>query len=126
MGGRAGVGGRAASTHTRPGPLSTRVPRPPRGCSGYINWSTAYILWLLSAVFYHLPSLQSLGIDARADLSLLLTTFLLTLGVLGVGAGVGWGGGWGGVGGTGEHALRTVGVGVGHGSMPRFVGVDGG
>lgn len=34
------------------------LPLPPAPCSGYINWSTAYILWLLSAVFYHLPSLQ--------------------------------------------------------------------
>ena len=27
----------------------------------YINYSTIYICWLLLAVFYHLPSLESLG-----------------------------------------------------------------
>ncbi|KAL6778167.1 hypothetical protein ACKKBG_A17180 [Auxenochlorella protothecoides x Auxenochlorella symbiontica] len=51
-----------------------------------ISWSSLYILWLCSAVFYHLPSLDSLGIDLRADLSILLTTFLLSLAVLGAAA----------------------------------------
>lgn len=43
-----------------------------------------YIAWLLSAVFYHMPSLDSMGIDIKADISLLLTTFLLSLCVLGL------------------------------------------
>ena len=49
---------------------------------GYINWSTVYIVWLCCAVFYHLPSLERLGVDVRADLSILLAAFLLTLCVL--------------------------------------------
>ena len=28
---------------------------------GYINYSAVYICWLLMAVFYHLPSLESMG-----------------------------------------------------------------
>lgn len=51
--------------------------------SGYINWSTVYIAWLCGAVFYHLPPLESMGFDVRADLSVLLTTFLLSLTTLG-------------------------------------------
>ncbi|KAK2079809.1 hypothetical protein QBZ16_002204 [Prototheca wickerhamii] len=51
-----------------------------------INWSTLYIAWLCSAVFYHLPSLDSLGIDLRGDLSILLITFLLSVVTLGVAA----------------------------------------
>lgn len=49
----------------------------------YINWSTIYILWLCSAVFYHTPSLGTLGIDVKADISLLLTIFLISCLVLG-------------------------------------------
>jgi hypothetical protein len=37
----------------------------------------------VAAVFYHLPSLDALGIDVKADLSILLTVFLLSLLVLG-------------------------------------------
>lgn len=29
--------------------------------SAYINYSACYICWLLMAVFYHLPSLESMG-----------------------------------------------------------------
>lgn len=54
--------------------------------SAQISWSSVYIAWLCSAVFYHLPSLDTLGIDLRADLSILLTTFLLSLAVLGAAA----------------------------------------
>ena len=50
---------------------------------GYINWTTIYVVWLCAAVFYHLPSLDSLGLDVRADLSMLLTVFFLSLLVLG-------------------------------------------
>ncbi|GAB4822190.1 hypothetical protein N2152v2_009236 [Parachlorella kessleri] len=51
---------------------------------GYINWGSVYIGWLISAVFYHMPSLQSMGVDVKADISLLLTVFLLSLAILGV------------------------------------------
>jgi hypothetical protein len=37
---------------------------------GYLNFGTLYICWLCSAVFCHLPSLESLGIDIKADVSL--------------------------------------------------------
>ena len=48
-------------------------------CSGYINFSSVYIGWLCGAVFLHLPSLKSLGLDVRTDVSVLLTLFLLSL-----------------------------------------------
>lgn len=48
-------------------------------CSGYINFSSVYIGWLCGAVFLHLPSLKSLGLDFRTDVSVLLTLFLLSL-----------------------------------------------
>lgn len=51
--------------------------------SGYINWTTVYAVWLCAAVFYHLPSFNSMGLDVRSDLSMLLTVFLLSLLVLG-------------------------------------------
>ena len=38
-----------------------------------------FIVWLVSAVFYHLPSLDSMGFNARADLSLLIVVFLATV-----------------------------------------------
>eukprot|EP00198_Chlamydomonas_reinhardtii_P006217 XP_001695553.1 predicted protein [Chlamydomonas reinhardtii] len=46
---------------------------------GFINFSTLYIVWLCSAVFYHLPSLASLGLDVRADVSFLIVVFLASL-----------------------------------------------
>ena len=48
-------------------------------CSGYINFTSVYIAWLCGAIFLHLPSFASLGIDFKTDLSLLLTIFLLSL-----------------------------------------------
>ncbi len=36
-----------------------------------------YIAWLCSAVFLHLPSMGKLGLDIKADISILLTTFLV-------------------------------------------------
>ena len=51
---------------------------------GYINFYSLYIAWLMSAVFIHLPSFQSLGLDVRADVSMLLVTFLVTLLTLGL------------------------------------------
>jgi hypothetical protein len=50
---------------------------------GYINWSSIYVVWLCAAIFYHLPSLESMGIDVKGDLSMALTVFLLSLAVLG-------------------------------------------
>ncbi|GFR41996.1 hypothetical protein Agub_g2810, partial [Astrephomene gubernaculifera] len=49
---------------------------------GYINFSTLYIVWLCSAVFYHLPSLEQLGLDVRADVSMLIVAFLSSLAAL--------------------------------------------
>lgn len=51
--------------------------------AGYINWSSVYVVWLCAAVFYHLPSLESMGLDVKADISMALTVFLLSLLVLG-------------------------------------------
>lgn len=51
--------------------------------SGYINYSTIYICWLLMAVFYHLPSLESMGINIKADVSMWLACFLGSLCTLG-------------------------------------------
>lgn len=48
-------------------------------CRGYINLYTLYIFWLCSAVFVHLPSLQSMGFDVRADITMLITILLLSL-----------------------------------------------
>ncbi len=50
---------------------------------GYLNFYALYITWLCSAVFYHLPSLAALGLDAKADTSLLIVVFLATLAVRG-------------------------------------------
>ncbi|KAL4423131.1 hypothetical protein ABPG77_004814 [Micractinium sp. CCAP 211/92] len=52
--------------------------------SGYINYSTIYICWLLMAVFYHLPSLESMGINIKADISMWLACFLGSLCTLGM------------------------------------------
>ncbi|DBB07470.1 TPA: hypothetical protein ACH3X3_008941 [Trebouxia sp. C0006] len=52
-------------------------------CRGYINYYSVYLFWLGSAVFVHLPSFQSMGIDVKADISMLLTIFLLSLLILG-------------------------------------------
>lgn len=51
---------------------------------GYINWNSIYVLWLTSAFIYHLPSLESMGVDIKADISMLLSSFLLSGAVLGV------------------------------------------
>lgn len=45
---------------------------------GYINFYSVYIAWLCSAVFLHLPSVGRLGIDCKADVSILLTTLLVS------------------------------------------------
>ena len=45
---------------------------------GFINFYSVYIGWLCSAVFLHLPSFAALGIDVKADVSILLTTFLVS------------------------------------------------
>ncbi|KAG2491434.1 hypothetical protein HYH03_010220 [Edaphochlamys debaryana] len=49
---------------------------------GYINFSALYIVWLCSAVFYHLPSLESLGVDVKTDVSMLIVVFLSSLAAL--------------------------------------------
>jgi hypothetical protein len=53
---------------------------------GYLNYSTLYALWLVAAVAYHLPSLDRLGVDVRADLTVLLAAFAASLAVVGGGA----------------------------------------
>lgn len=50
--------------------------------SGYLNFYSLHIIWLCSSVFLHLPGLAELGLDVRADMSILLTTFLVSLAVL--------------------------------------------
>jgi hypothetical protein len=55
--------------------------------SGYINWNTVYAVWLCSAVFYHMPSFESLGFDIRADVSIMLTVFSMSCALLGTLAG---------------------------------------
>jgi hypothetical protein len=50
---------------------------------GYINYSAVYICWLLMAVFYHLPSLESMGINIKADVSMWLACFMGSLCTLG-------------------------------------------
>lgn len=51
--------------------------------TAYINWNTMYAVWLCSAVFYHMPSFESLGFDIKADVSIMLTTFLMSCALLG-------------------------------------------
>ncbi|KAL6745958.1 hypothetical protein V8C86DRAFT_2959352, partial [Haematococcus lacustris] len=48
----------------------------------YINYSALYIAWLCGALFYHLPSLETMGIDIKADVSMLIVVFLSSLVVL--------------------------------------------
>lgn len=35
--------------------------------SGYINFTSVYLVWLVGAVFYHLPSLDSMGLNIKAS-----------------------------------------------------------
>lgn len=59
-------------------PAGIRWPHPPLR-RAYINYTGIYMCWLIAALFYHLPSLDSLGINVRADVSL---TIVVTLGSL--------------------------------------------
>lgn len=47
--------------------------------SGRLNYRTIYTAWLVSAVLYHVPALSAIGIDARTDLSMLLTSMSLPI-----------------------------------------------
>jgi hypothetical protein len=49
-----------------------------------INWSSIYAVWLCAAVFYHSPSFASLGLDIKADVSMLIAVFLGSLLVLSI------------------------------------------
>jgi hypothetical protein len=49
-----------------------------------INWSSIYTVWLCAAVFYHSPSFASLGLDIKADVSMLIAVFLGSLLVLSI------------------------------------------
>lgn len=49
-----------------------------------MNFYSLYILWLCSALFCHLPSLEALGIDIKADVSLALSIAASSMMVLGV------------------------------------------
>jgi hypothetical protein len=49
-----------------------------------INWSSIYAIWLCAAVFYHSPSFASLGLDIKADVSMLIAVFLGSLLVLSI------------------------------------------
>ena len=55
-----------------------------------INFSSLYIIWLCSAVFYHLPSLERMGVDVKADVSMLIVSFLASLLVSGGGSKAPW------------------------------------
>eukprot|EP01018_Ginkgo_biloba_P006074 Gb_19683 [translate_table: standard] len=41
----------------------------------YSNFSRWYVAWLLISTMYHLPNLQSMGVDIKMNLSLFLTLF---------------------------------------------------
>ncbi|GLJ47120.1 hypothetical protein SUGI_0994890 [Cryptomeria japonica] len=45
----------------------------------YSNFSRWYVLWLLVAGVYHLPSMQSMGVDIKMNVSLFLTLFLYSV-----------------------------------------------
>ena len=49
-----------------------------------INWSSIYAVWLCAAVFYHSPSFASLGLDIKADVSMLIAVFLGSLLILSI------------------------------------------
>lgn len=48
-------------------------------CSGRINFYSIYLAWLLSAWVYHLPGIAALGIDVKADVSLMLLVFFASI-----------------------------------------------
>ncbi|EFJ24167.1 hypothetical protein SELMODRAFT_102099 [Selaginella moellendorffii] len=48
----------------------------------YSNFNRWYVLWLLVAAVYHLPSFQSMGVDIRMNLSLFLTLFMASVLIL--------------------------------------------
>ncbi|KAJ8762281.1 hypothetical protein K2173_007438 [Erythroxylum novogranatense] len=45
----------------------------------YSNFSRWYIVWILLAAVYHLPSFQSMGVDLRMNLSLFLTIYVSSI-----------------------------------------------
>ncbi|XP_010275607.1 PREDICTED: uncharacterized protein LOC104610601 [Nelumbo nucifera] len=45
----------------------------------YSNFSRWYIVWILIAALYHLPSFQSMGVDMRMNLSLFLTIYVSSI-----------------------------------------------
>ncbi|KAF7829742.1 uncharacterized protein G2W53_012075 [Senna tora] len=45
----------------------------------YSNFSRWYIVWILVAAVYHLPSFQSMGVDMRMNLSLFLTIYISSI-----------------------------------------------
>ncbi|KAL5715226.1 hypothetical protein ACHQM5_017075 [Ranunculus cassubicifolius] len=45
----------------------------------YSNFSRWYTVWILVAALYHLPSLQSMGVDMRMNLSLFLTIYVSSI-----------------------------------------------
>ncbi|KAJ4840817.1 hypothetical protein Tsubulata_031615 [Turnera subulata] len=45
----------------------------------YSNFSRWYIVWILVAALYHLPSFQSMGLDMRMNLSLFLTIYVSSI-----------------------------------------------
>lgn len=71
---------RAQAAH----PHMADVPRPDAlvllgVCSGRINFYSIYLAWLLSAWVYHLPGIAALGIDVKADVSLMLLVFFASI-----------------------------------------------
>lgn len=47
-------------------------------CRSSFNGYTAYATWLLASLVYHVPSLEDLGINVRADLSMFFLCFVTT------------------------------------------------
>ncbi|KAM7514200.1 hypothetical protein LguiA_003783 [Lonicera macranthoides] len=45
----------------------------------YSNFSRWYIVWILVAALYHLPSFQSMGVDMRMNLSLFLSIYVSSI-----------------------------------------------
>lgn len=50
-------------------------------CRAHLDFNRLYIAWLVGAVFYHLPSLEAMGVPVKADVSLAIVVFTSTLAV---------------------------------------------
>lgn len=55
------------------------APEGLRACRSSFNGYAVYITWLLASLVYHVPSLQDLGINVKADLSVFFLCFVTTI-----------------------------------------------